>query len=257
MEYIKEHKSTFIAVCIILGIIIIFAFVNIFVKHDSLNKKYSDKEYVYTYMKSDSESKNQISRMPQINLKSDYTDNINKEIQNKFFDLTAHDFNLFDYEYSIYNGILSLLIKTDTMSVIEGTNFLNSYKDETICSNDFSNISYYVYNIDIKNKKIVSNQELLTMFNISDNDKNIKLDNILNDRFIAEKDMLKGQDLGVCNYNCYINELKLNDIKQSNVLFIKNKSLYSLYSYDLYRLYGCKNNFPDNYQNNFYFKITE
>lgn len=193
IEALKENKKTLI----ILGVCLIFViFSSLFDNKTDSNKLDNSKDYIYT------SRNNENSKMPYINLNSEEITDVNIEILTKYLEITNSETGNMDYSYNQYSDIISLII-----SVIDSE----------------GNLEITTYNINITEKKILSDEEIIRKFNLDYNQVKNIMENYIKEYYnyeITKKYIDKS-----CDFNCYINDYEI-DIYNNYKFFIKNDNLY-------------------------------
>lgn len=192
-------KKLIILLIVLIAITIILVVLN--KKMDTNNKVLGAQDYVIEketeYSKDESKGP-----LPVINLKGKEVETINNEILGIYYSVAYKEYDVFKYEYNIEKDILSLLI---TVTLVDDT--------------EYGTIKYYSYNINVKENKSLSNQEVV---------KTLKLDsNIINEKL--EFRIKKYYSLDVLNKTMSYDEYKelINYKKEDAKLYIKNKKLYA------------------------------
>lgn len=192
-------KKLIILLIVLIAITIILVVLN--KKMDTNNKVLGAQDYVIEketeYSKDESKGP-----LPVINLKGKEVEKINNEILGIYYSVAYKEYDVFKYEYNIEKDILSLLI---TVTLVDDT--------------EYGTIKYYSYNINVKENKSLSNQEVV---------KTLKLDsNIINEKL--EFRIKKYYSLDVLNKTMSYDEYKelINYKKEDAKLYIKNKKLYA------------------------------
>lgn len=192
-------KKLIILLIVLIAITIILVVLN--KKMDTNNKVLGAQDYVIEketeYSKDESKG-----LLPVINLKGKEVETINNEILGIYYSVAYKEYDVFKYEYNIEKDILSLLI---TVTLVDDT--------------EYGTIKYYSYNINVKENKSLSNQEVV---------KTLKLDsNIINEKL--EFRIKKYYSLDVLNKTMSYDEYKelINYKKEDAKLYIKNKKLYA------------------------------
>lgn len=201
-QIIKEKKTQSI---IILGLliltIIIIIFLNMNLLNNNKNKLYPNNDYIFTY--NDNQLKNKDSILPFINLTGDDAIKANKNIKSLYYENDILKEGYLNYKYYINDDIISLIIEKYLYSV-----------------NDSPSNTYF-YNFSISNKKLLSNNELKNIYNITDDEIENKIISQIKKYYDYE---LKKQYINSseCNFECYKNGL------DDNIEFyVKDKVLYA------------------------------
>lgn len=200
MEFIKNNKKPFIFLLIALILFII----SITLSRCSYSSKYDKviKNGDYVFTQSTKKVKDGIdSNLPYINLDGKEIKKANEDIISLYYSVINSVDGQMYYEYSIKNSFLSLLITVQTNE--DG--------------GDFTNTSFIVYNIDMENKKILSNDQFMNLNSVSLDEINTILTNQMEDYYNLE--ISKGYiDSNICDFDCYL--------EQRNFVLDSNFSIY-------------------------------
>ena len=165
--------------------------------------------------------------IPTININNSLITDINHHIQEYVSQFEKEGIGIV-YEYSISGNILSLIIKVHDHSYAESATV----------------ISFQSYNIDLKNKKIVSNNTLFQFFNINEDDINSSLTNGF-DRYyhkLVENSII---DSNECDYDCFINGRELDSDLKNVQYFIREGKLIAFKPYVSYTYHEEEENIYD------------
>lgn len=139
-----------VTIIIIISVILLSNSTNKDYDYDSL-KEDSTNDFVYTV---DSEkSDGFFVYVPYINLKGSSIENINEEIDSYMEEFINGDMIRSNYEYEINGKVLSLVIKTIDYG-----------------SDDIPLIYFKTYNINLSNGELISDEELLSSYNLTIDD---------------------------------------------------------------------------------------
>lgn len=157
----EEQKGT--KKIIILLVVLITATIALFLLKnymDKDNKILNAKDYIIE--KETEYSKDETKGLlPLINLKGNEIEKINNEILGLYYGIAYKEYDIFKYEYNLHDDILSLLI---TITIVDDS--------------EYGKIEYHSYNINIKDNKVLNNNELIESLDIS----NVKLKNEIENR---------------------------------------------------------------------------
>jgi len=221
-ENIKENiKNNKIKVFVIL-IVLVFAIIMILInKNKDENKVYNDKDYIYVSEIIDIGGIK--SKLPHINLYGEEIDLINKDITTKYYTENLIGEKYMDYEYYKNANILSLIVKLYYLE-----------------SNDFVPASIYFYNIDKNTGKILSNEELLNIYNVSE----LEIKNILLESIKEYYDYeIKMNYISNCDFNCYKEGIG-SDILDNTSFYVKDNYLYAYKYFPIDRNLAYDDNAP-------------
>lgn len=201
-------KKKIIIISIIVVILTIIALVLTNVKNKN-HKTLSEHKYIIEKT-TDFTNDEFIGKLPIINLNSKDIQKINNDIMDQYYECAYNDNNIFYYEYYVYKDILSLMIRI-------------TKADDT----QYGSIEYYIYNINVKNEKQLSDDELLKYLKVSEEELNNNIKNQLKKYY--DTDELKND----MTYDNYIQYIKYNS--KNNKLVILNKTLYVYTTFNLTR----------------------
>jgi len=157
----EEQKRT--KKIIILLVVLITATIALFLLKnymDKDNKILNAKDYIIE--KETEYSKDETKGLlPLINLKGNEIEKINNEILGLYYGIAYKEYDIFKYEYNLHDDILSLLI---TITIVDDS--------------EYGKIEYHSYNINVKDNKVLNNNELIESLDIS----NVKLKNEIENR---------------------------------------------------------------------------
>ena len=209
MEIIEENKKEILIALGIIGLVIIFLVIRGCTKKD--NTIHTIKSF-------------KDSELPYINLKIDGVNIINNRLQDDYYNIKNRDNgSTMKYEYSKNGDILSLLV-IETYEEFE--------EDDKPAL-----VDYITYNIDLKNKKILTDDDIYTKYNINKTTVENTISNALSEQF--NKDLNNGF---ITEYNCNLEENKMVDdcrldyyieryrryygIDENLTLYVKNNKVY-------------------------------
>ena len=197
---------------IIIAIVVIVLSIITFTLTREKNKNHKTlSEYNYIIEKETDFTNNElIGKLPIINLNSKDIQKINNEIMKEYYECAYGEDDVFYYSYSVYKDILSLIIRV-------------TKTDDT----QYGTIEYHIYNINVKNEKQLSDEDLLKYLKVSNEELTQAINNQLKKYY--EADDLK-KDM---SYDKYVSYIKYSS--SNNKLVIKDKSLYVITTFSLTR----------------------
>ena len=199
----KKAKTDYSLVFMIFFILVAVICIVVYfvINHSSTNsKKYiekvdEDKAYVYTSKKIENTNNesDEVSydKIPSINLEGQKYTQINNEIVNQYNKVVEQGIHNYEYDFNVSNHILSLIIKS--------TYYVNQNQENMQIKTFFN-----TYNIDLKNDKVLSNEEILDLFNISEE----QVNTYLKSKFVSYYNELIQYEYfkkSECNYQCFLN----------------------------------------------------
>lgn len=198
----KEKNKKLIRTLIIL--IVVFSIVtiglNVFNKKNENKKALANHDYI---IEKDTEySSNELKgKLPVINLKGEEIDKINNEIVKKYYSVAYTKDDIYTYEYTIYENILSLFIKI-------------TYVDDT----EYGTIEHYAYNINLDNNKPLTNSELVKELGLNESNINDEIDSRIKKYYAIDS---LNKELSLEQY-----KEKINYSDETNKYMIKENVLY-------------------------------
>ena len=204
----KTDYSFFIMIFFI--VLFVVAIVLFFVLNETpktekyISKIDSSKDYVYTVKKEKNETQEATyNKVPAFNIGGSSIEKINKKINSDYEDIKKYVEYEYSYKFNQSDNLLSLLI-TYTYLPKEATYPVTSYKS---------------YNIDLEQGLILSNSDLLKMYDVT----KAQLTSFIENKFktyyndLIEK---KVYSESTCNYTCFLNNRGIS----SN--YLRGVSLY-------------------------------
>lgn len=201
-EYIRENKKVLLII-VVIGITL--GIVSIYINNQKDKKVYMSDDYVYT-KESYAYDEYLVSELPYINIKGNEVQEINSDLLNKYYEIIELKEKMMKYDYYTNNNILSLIVK---IYYIESPD---------------SSPSISIYNIDIDSGELMTNSEILNMFEISSDDASEVIHSQIKEYYNYE--VQNGYVDNGCNFDCYLsktNSLPIDDYE----LYVKDHILYA------------------------------
>lgn len=186
-----------------------------------INKKDEEKEIIYTGYENQESKENDYDldlHIPYINIDDEKIENMNNDIKETFENkaenvLQSENQNVIytvQYEATIENDILSLIIKSNLKQ-----------------STSAQRLIIRTYNYDLKNKKEITLQELINKNGLNENDVQNKIKQEI------ENEQKKVEDLKSLGYEIFERDLEseMYNIENSDEFFIKDGKIYIIYPY--------------------------
>ena len=236
----KKNNNT-LSILVICGLIAVICFCLYFITNFANNtisyvdKKNSDKEYVYTIKKQENSSQDGVyDEVPTINLDTEEFTKINNNILKKYEEISTKSDYDYSYKFNQSDNILALKIT------------YAYYPNDTA----IYPIRYFeTYNINLKNGKVLSDEEILKMYRLKSEKVNEFLEakfkgfysDLVNSKFYTEKE---------CNYKCFLSNRGISDnYLNGTSYYIENGSLTVFKYYYIYSDYNEDEYFKNtNYQ---------
>lgn len=206
-----QNKRAYILTIVILTIIVIMI-----IFFYLIYKK--EKDYVTSYNESHNNTYNQDIRCPKINVNIDGIDSINEEI-NEYCEYYSDDTSKYiDYNYNVKDNILSVIIK------LVDKNLQNV------------NTKFLSYNIDLKSKVVISNEDLLKKYGYSEENVESSINNRMLDLYNYETN--EGYiEKNECDYECYLSIRMIEPLIDNVELYLSDNGLVVYKSFNIYSEY--------------------
>lgn len=214
MKRIKKEK-----LIIALLIVCIFLIIFYYITGNNSYRKYKQdksKKIVYTIY-----DKNKI-HVPNINVKGKNIEKINNKIISNANEYIKESNRTITYSYDINGKIVSLAIQ------------YADYNEE----GRSPKITYDVYNIDLEKKKVLSNKDILNIYEIKKSD----VEAIVSSKFYEyyQKVLEKGyMNEDICDYECflYFRGIVFEQYLNEYHYYIKNGDLYVIRPFNIFSYY--------------------
>lgn len=210
-------------------LLIIFIIVFSYFRNKSLDysdiKEYSDKAFVYTI---NSETNGSFFiNVPYVNIAGSLGKEINEDIDSYVADFMENDKVMLSYEYNINGKIVSLVIKAVDYS-----------------TKNVPTVYFKTYNIDIENQVLLSDDDLLNIYNITTDD----VDGIIGNQFLKWYEDVQKQGYineEECDFECFLGyrnvEYYLDDVSY----YIDRGRLAAYKPFVFYSMFGEENYFKE------------
>lgn len=226
-----QYLQIGLAVLTIFGIIYFYIYQNNIKNYRNI-KINKDSPLVLTRFSNDS-SKYPID-VPYINIKSDTVDKINSEILANCQALASKKNSVIIYEYETNGEILSLVLKT-----IDNTKLVPV-------------VEFKTYNINLKTISLLSNDQILSLYGLTENEVEKALESKFRDYY--NKEVKEGYlTAKECNYDCFLKYREISNYLDNVEYYISNKNLVA------YRAFATKSIFSEEEfykEETFAFQIT-
>lgn len=226
-ELLIEKKNAFIALGIIIALFILLSIGSKISKDVNTHKLTAGNDYVYT-LKTSKNSAGKISSLPVINLDFASIKNVNNHIQELYEQITKDTKNSFQYEFTIHQKILFVLMRMDFDDITNGS----------------MNTRFVSVNVDLKTGTVLKNEEVLKRYGYTI--QNVK-DTIYNKMLANYNDSHKKGyvDTNNCDFACYLrnHDFNVNNLDGGVSLFVKNKKLVIYRGFTVDTVLGDKNYF--------------
>lgn len=223
----NAKKKIVIAMGILL-IVLIIVYYSINNRSLSYSKIKNDKNKSVVYTITEKVDKKAFTKkIPYLNLNFDITENINREVDEYISLLKDEEEATISYNYEINGEVLSYLIK------------MVDYSDE------YGPIVYFKsYNINLKTEKLVSDQELLEIFNYSYNDVEKSIEKGFKKYYneLVKKGYHEEEE---CNYECFLGYRGVDNYLDDVVFYVSKGNLYAIRPFDFASVVGEEDYFKE------------
>lgn len=189
-------------------------------------KKDTSKYLVYTkYTKSNADKL--VTEVPEINIDSPDVDIINKKIESYAKEFLSKEGNVISYETQINGDILSILLKM--------LNKNTGYTPE---------VDFYSYNINLKTLSVLSSEEILSLFGVTESTVQSKIENQFRSFYNDEvaKGIVVSQE---CDYECFLGWRNVSNYMDSVHYYVENGKLIVYRPFIVYSVYGEETYFKE------------
>lgn len=184
-------------------------------------KEDSSRYLVYT-MKASTNRQNMRSEVPYINIDSDDARLVNQTIEQYAESFLKNKNNLIVYDSQLNGKVLSILLR------------MSDYSN----SSSFPNISFHTYNFDLNNQTLMNNEQLLSIFNVGEDEVKNKIEAQFKKYYKEEvsKGFLVEQE---CDYNCFLSwrGIENGNYLESVYYYVENGSLVAYRPFNIYSVY--------------------
>lgn len=177
---------------------------------------------VYTFDTSTNRH-NMHNEIPYINIASEDARLVNQAIQTYVKSFLKNKNNLMVYDSQLNGEVLSVLLRMSDYSA----------------GYSFPDVTFHTYNFNLNNQTLMNNEELLSIFNVSEEEVKAKIEAQFKEYYREEvnKGFLIEQE---CDYNCF---LSWRGIENENYLdsvyyYVENGSLLAYRPFNVYSVYG-------------------
>lgn len=212
------------------GIVIVFLICYYFYinYYDNYNyiKKDTNQYLVFTSYKKTNSDKT-ITEIPTINIDSSVADAINKKIESFAKEFLSKKGNKMSYETQLNGDVLSLVLKM--------VNANTGYTPEA---------DFYSYNINLKTLTLMTKQEILSLYGISEDTVESKIaaqfQSFYNDE--VSKGIVVGQE---CDYECFLEWRNIQNYMDSVHYYIQQGKLIVYRPFAVHSVYGEEKYFKE------------
>ena len=160
--------------------------------------------------------------------KAERTDLVNKTIQTYAASFLKNKDNLMVYDSQLNGQVLSILLKM--------LDYSSGYS--------FPDISFHTYNFDLTDQTLMSDEEVLKLFNVTEKTVRQKIQDqfefFYND--VVAKKYIVPQE---CDYECFLTWRNIDDYMDSVYYYIEDGKLYAYRPFTIYSVYGEEEYFTD------------
>lgn len=225
---LDNHTKKLIIISITLLIIALILFLYSLQNHnDYFNKIKKDKNNYLVYSKI--EDKDNSKYVPDINIESTSVEQANEDIDNYVSKYLKSKKAIINYDYNINGDYLSVVVRI--------YDYQKSYAPE---------IKYKTYNINLKTKELVTNEELLDLFKINEE----KVSKIIEDNLENYYTDLVDQGYYIkqeCDYKCFLGYRNIDNYLDDVHYYIKNGDLVAYKPFVYYSIFGDEEYFNEDH----------
>lgn len=187
-------------------------------------------QYLVYTLKTSTNRNNMHSEVPYINIDSEDARLVNQAIETYAETFLANKNNLMVYDSQLNGEVLSVLIR------------LSEYSE----GYSFPEVSFHTYNFNLKSQTLMSNEELLSLFDVTEEEVKDKIEAQFEKYYQEEVDegYLVAEE---CDYNCFLSwrGIENDDYLNSVYYYVKNGKLIAYRGFSTYSIYGEEEFFKD------------
>ena len=196
-DFFSVYKKQIMILFALIILVIVMYGIRLITDSNHTDRVITNEEIVFTtdvLLNKDSRQ----SRIPFINLTISGIDEINKEIAATIYEETIVHNRSANYDYYYDEGnILSLLITFE----------------EYMSNDKLALLKYEAYHVDLKNRKILTEEELIQKYDISITDVKEVYEQKM--KFFYDEALQEGYVDNYCDFDCYVQEHELENGKDS------------------------------------------
>lgn len=231
----SKKVPIFISIAVIL-IILVIVFSQFFNNTSSYSDLKEDKNKGFVYTLKSEKNSIYFKNIPYLNINNSFGKEINNDINSFVSDFIDNDKVMLSYEYDINGKVLSIVLKCVDYDV-----------------KNVPKVYFKTYNINLETSKLLSDEELLSVYNIT----SLDVESIIEKKFeYWYKDLLKEGyiDEEECDYDCFLNYREVDDYLDDVVYYIEKGNLVLYKPFVFYSIFGEENYFKEE---DFKFIISE
>ena len=226
-EMESNKKITIVVAIAVLLIIAILCFAYFRNQNSSFSSLKVDRKKALVYTSESKKNSIFYRNVPYLNIKDNYAKEVNEDINLFVSDFIDNEKAIVSYEYNINGEVLSLIIKAV------------DYDIENV-----PEVYFRSYNINLKEKSIISDEQLLSNFNITSDDVNTIIEKKFMDWY---QDIVKKGyfDENECDYDCFLEYRDVDDYLEGVSYYIEKGNLIVYKPFVFYSVYGEEEYFKE------------
>ncbi len=220
MRKVLNNKKIIIPVIVIVTFLLVLFNVYFYLNRSSKNGDYAsikEKNNLIVYTRYTKTYKEITTTVPYINLKSSIIGDLNQEIADMANGYLKNNDNVITYDYKISGDILSVVIQ------------INCY------DRPLPEVIFHTYNINLAEKRMLEDDELLGLYGIDSSYVKQKLENKFQDFFKDERNKHIFDE--ECDYKCFLYMRGIEDYLDNIHYFVDNSKLYVFKEFNIYSIY--------------------
>lgn len=168
------------------------------------------------------------NEIPYINIDSEDANKVNQTIQNYANSFLENDNNLMVYDSQVNGEVLSLLLRMSDYSA----------------GYSFPDVEFYTYNFNLNTQSLMSNEQILDLFDVTEEDVEKKIETQFHDFY--EEEVYKGYLVEQeCDYECFLGWRGVEEYMDYVYYYIENGKLIAYRPFTIYSVYGEENFFTE------------
>ncbi len=212
--------ATFLFVCFN-----VYHYFNTYNKNTGYNNIKEDTSKLIVYTRYTRDVSDIVTMVPYINLKTDIIGDLNNQIAEVANSYLVNEDNVLTYEYQISGDILSVVMQ------------INCY-DQPLPV-----VYFKTYNINLKEKRILEDADILSLFNITEADVSQKIEEKFKTFFREERE--KNIFDEECDYTCFLGYRNISNYLDNIHYYVDNAQLYVYKEFNIYSIYDEEDYFKN------------
>lgn len=168
------------------------------------------------------------NEIPYVNIDSDDAKLVNETVSNYADSFLENENNLMVYDSQVNGSVLSIVLKMV----------------EYVESSSYPEVVFHTYNFDLSTQELMSDDEVLDLFDVSEDDVLKKVEKQFQNYYSEE--LSEGYFVEEeCDYQCFLSWRGIDDYMDSIHYYIHNGKLIAFRGFSIFSVYGEEEYFKD------------